>query len=318
MMRKLLIWGAGEACDEVLRNIDFEQNEVVGIVDVLGENQGKKKWGYVISAPDSFDLSSIDIIILASFSRFQEMEKRVFSFGYKGITLPAFHFLRANKKMQTVLELSITDFCNLSCSYCSQGSPVQEERKWMSFNDIKKIAEIMRPYEFSAIKISGGEPTLHLEFNKITSNLKKLFPAHKYVIATNGAKYLEYKELIDDVYNVVDLSWYPGQNDEKIREIRGKYPTVLIKEKGEDMLMNTEGMPNKEQKHLAYRCVYKKIYKIVQNRIYPCCNLFGETVRKGFPPEIVSVSIDKLWRENIKEIDLEPHCINCFVDVARI
>ncbi len=110
------------------------------------------------------------------------------------------------------LELAITDFCNLKCRLCAQGIPLQKDKKEMSFDEFERISKIFKPYEFDVIKISGGEPTLHSQFQKICENIKELFPA-VLELATNGCLLEKYIDNIR-IFDQIDLSNYPGKNDE--------------------------------------------------------------------------------------------------------
>ena len=69
-------------------------------------------------------------------------------------------------------------------------------------------------------------------------------------------------------------------------------------------------------KHAVYQyCEFRKVKKIVQDRIYPCCVVFGQALRQGFSPESVSVPFDENWRENLAKVTIEQYCRRCCVDV---
>ena len=110
------------------------------------------------------------------------------------------------------LELAITDYCNLQCALCSQGTPYQKNKRTMSLDQIERMSLLIRPYEFEVIKISGGEPTLHPQFREICRKLKTWFPARRYEMSTNGFRLEEYVDCIG-VFGAVSLSLYPGKND---------------------------------------------------------------------------------------------------------
>ena len=104
------------------------------------------------------------------------------------------------------LELAITDLCNLKCHLCAQGIPLLKDKREMSFNELERISKFFKPYEFDVIKISGGEPTLHSQFRDICENLKELFPACFYMLATNGFLLEKYKEPLESAFRWAGFS----------------------------------------------------------------------------------------------------------------
>lgn len=85
-----------------------------------------------------------------------------------------------------MLELVITDFCDLSCKNCVRGTPWHENKQNMTLEHLREISHYFNPHEFEHIKVSGGEPTLFREFEKFCLEFPKLFPAKSYSLATNG------------------------------------------------------------------------------------------------------------------------------------
>ena len=57
------------------------------------------------------------------------------------------------------------------------------------------------------------------------------------------------------------------------------------------------------------------VKKVVQDRIYQCCIIFGQSIRQAFDREEISVSLNDTRRENLQGIDIERHCRRCFIDV---
>jgi len=56
----------------------------------------------------------------------------------------------------------------------------------------------------------------------------------------------------------------------------------------------------------------------VQDRIYPCCIVFGLTQTRLELQQNVenfSVAINENWREDIKKLNIEKACSLCWVDV---
>lgn len=220
-------------------------------------------------------------------------------------------------RKRTTLELAITDFCNLDCHLCSQATPLQKDKSVMSIEALKKISSLVKPFEFQTIKISGGEPTLHPEFVQICLQLKKLFPAKRYVLATNGFKLADFKDCLN-VFDQISLVHYPGKNDEVFKQILElKLPNVVSGRKRDYLEMEDVYQEKNINKSNIYnKCIYSKIKKIVDGKIYPCCVIFGQSLRKNIDRNTISVAMDESWRSNLAKVNIENFCKRCFVDVA--
>lgn len=93
--------------------------------------------------------------------------------------------------------IEITNSCNQNCFNCfAETSFEKKEKLFMEYGEIE---EILRNREKDKIRIliSGGEPFLHPEIEKILM-LPEKFPSFKFVINTNGSKLLplKYRDLI--------------------------------------------------------------------------------------------------------------------------
>ena len=214
------------------------------------------------------------------------------------------------------MEIAITDYCNQSCSLCSQGTPLQKDKKTMSMADLEAISRNVRPYEFDVIKISGGEPTLHPQFGEICRNLRRLLPANRYELATNGFRLEQFRDCIG-VFDNIDLASYPGRNDEIVEHFRRlQWANVNIPLKRDGMeMMDVYQEKNGGKENVYDNCAYAGYRKVIQDRIYPCCIIFGQAMRQNIDLDEISVAFDANWRENLAEIDIEQHCGRCFIDV---
>ncbi len=63
-------------------------------------------------------------------------------------------------------------------------------------------------------------------------------------------------------------------------------------------------------------CTNSNVKKIVQSRIYPCCNIFGQSLHYKISRNKISAFVDKNWKENLSKINIEPYCQRCWTDVA--
>lgn len=215
------------------------------------------------------------------------------------------------------LELAIIDFCNLDCPLCSQATPLQKDKKVISLTELQNVARFIKPYEFYTIKISGGEPTLHPQFDKICEKLRIMFPAHDYILATNGANVEKYKDYLH-VFDKIDLTRYPGRNDELFRRLISlNIPNVTATTKRDNIEMeNIYQKRNICKNNIYKRCIYSRMKKIVGSRIYPCCVIFGQAVRNNIDLASVSVVLDEQWRENLAKVNIDRYCKDCYIEAS--
>lgn len=215
----------------------------------------------------------------------------------------------------TKLELAITDFCDLKCPNCSQAIPIMKNKKEMRIDQIKDYA-YLTDGKFDIVKISGGEPTLHSEFDEILYSMPMMFPRAKgFEMATNGWGFFRYTDMID-IFDWICLSRYPGLNDRAYNNIINKnFPNVYAEEKivGRD-LVDINKMPNIAKKDIFEHCSLRFITKIVQDRIYPCCMLFAVSILRKMDRTKVSTPMDEDWKENLADLDydvVEKYCRAC-------
>ena len=224
---------------------------------------------------------------------------------------------------EMALNFIITDFCNLDCEYCIQGVSFIKEKKIMSLEDIRYYSKLIKEDEFNLIKLSGGEPTLHPQFGKVCEALKTLFPGRQYYIATNGKMLKKHLNMIDNI-DYVQLSNYPGVNDEEYNEIlknKDRFPNIIFIKKQKDSELENVFVANNLNLKKAYKyCLrhFPPYIKTIHNRrIYQCCVIFGNAMRQKINHKEISVEFDKNWRENLLKLDINRFCKTCFVNVNR-
>ncbi|MCB9917142.1 MAG: GTP 3',8-cyclase MoaA [Planctomycetes bacterium] len=85
------------------------------------------------------------------------------------------------------LRISITDRCNLRCAYCM---PAEEyrwlpKRELLSFEEIERLARIVRELGVREIRLTGGEPLLRRDVEELVTRLANL-GFDKLAMTTNG------------------------------------------------------------------------------------------------------------------------------------
>jgi len=120
-----------------------------------------------------------------------------------------------------LIDLKITDYCDMGCPFCYQGSSTKGIHA--DLNDIKRAFNRYTgsPYEFA---IGGGEPTQHPEFAKILKGLSGRGNVLNFT--TRSDKWFKDKEIVDAVNKYVSGIAYSVdtiEDAEKFIEYHKKY-----------------------------------------------------------------------------------------------
>ena len=108
------------------------------------------------------------------------------------------------------IRLSITDVCNFKCGYClPNGYQVDksDNRKFLHFEEVRRLARAFSKLGVQKIRLTGGEPTVRKDFFEIIKILKNEAEIKKVVITTNGYHLDEKaKMLVDSGLNGINIS----------------------------------------------------------------------------------------------------------------
>lgn len=115
-----------------------------------------------------------------------------------------------------------TNICNLNCKTCYNRSGLNKERKEISKDQIEQIIKIFIPLGLSRFLISGGEPTLHSEFETIL-DLVDEYPNLSFGIVTNGTQHNDKLiHMLNTHPNFTLQMSLDGSNEEQNRKTRGE------------------------------------------------------------------------------------------------
>jgi len=97
------------------------------------------------------------------------------------------------------LRISVTDHCNLNCSYCSMGSRLNLPRdEILSYEEIQRLVEVAASMGISKVRLTGGEPLLRSDLSELVRTLSQIEGIDDISLTTNGillSKYaIELKE----------------------------------------------------------------------------------------------------------------------------
>ncbi len=88
------------------------------------------------------------------------------------------------------LRLSVTDRCNLRCSYCmpAEGLPVFHREDLLSRQEIMTIAQAAVKLGIRKIRVTGGEPLVRSDIVELLVELGRLPKLERLVLTTNGLR----------------------------------------------------------------------------------------------------------------------------------
>ncbi|MCX7625317.1 MAG: GTP 3',8-cyclase MoaA [Candidatus Sumerlaeaceae bacterium] len=88
----------------------------------------------------------------------------------------------------TYLRVSVTDRCNLRCSYCMPaGRPKWFEReKLLSLEEIVRIVRVAVALGIQKVRITGGEPLVRNDVPQLIAQLREVVDLRELVMTTNG------------------------------------------------------------------------------------------------------------------------------------
>mgnify|MGYP006302547443 CR=1 FL=1 len=86
------------------------------------------------------------------------------------------------------LRISITDYCNLKCFFCSNEgmSLSQKNRKHADVNDLIYLIDILVKNGLKNISLTGGEPTLYKYLDQLINYVNQNEGINGRAIHTNG------------------------------------------------------------------------------------------------------------------------------------
>lgn len=146
-----------------------------------------------------------------------------------------------------IINCFVTEACNFNCPMCHVKESRQKNMAQLSFNDLQKLIKEVAPF-FPSFQLTGGEPLLHPDIEKIV----KLLTDRKMVkgLVTNGLLLEEKAELLvsagldflavsldgPDEKTQFERGYVKGSYDKIIRgirkvlEVRGKklFPNIRI------------------------------------------------------------------------------------------
>ncbi|CAB0035898.1 unnamed protein product [Trichogramma brassicae] len=91
-------------------------------------------------------------------------------------------------RQHTYLRISLTERCNLRCTYCmpANGVPLTKKDKILSTDEIIQLSKYFIDEGVNKIRLTGGEPTVRKDIHEIISQLKDIRGLETLAMTTNG------------------------------------------------------------------------------------------------------------------------------------
>ncbi len=91
-------------------------------------------------------------------------------------------------RIHTYLRISVTDRCNLRCTYCmpKEGIEWKEKKDILTFEEIIRLAKIFTELGIKKIRITGGEPTVRKDLENLIEGLARLPGLETLAMTSNG------------------------------------------------------------------------------------------------------------------------------------
>ncbi|KAL0100673.1 hypothetical protein PUN28_019221 [Cardiocondyla obscurior] len=131
---------------------------------------------------DTVNASTEAAAIAETPSRLQRLRAKLQQDEQQGILTDTFG------RKHTYLRISLTERCNLRCTYCMPAEGVKLTKKdgILKTEEIIQIADLFVKEGVRKIRLTGGEPTVRKDIIDIVEQLKQLRDLEQVAITTNG------------------------------------------------------------------------------------------------------------------------------------
>jgi cyclic pyranopterin phosphate synthase len=91
-------------------------------------------------------------------------------------------------RVATDLRVSVTDRCNLRCTYCmpAEGLDWLPKPELLTFEEITRVVSVMVGLGITSVRLTGGEPLLRRGLPELVRQLASLTPRPSLSMTTNG------------------------------------------------------------------------------------------------------------------------------------
>ena len=110
------------------------------------------------------------------------------------------HLVDRFNRIATNLRVSVTDICNLRCTYCmSEDMQFIDESKIMTFDEIEQLIRVAVSLGVDKVRITGGEPLVRRGLSDLISKVIKIDGIKDVSLTTNGIGLAKQAQALYDV-----------------------------------------------------------------------------------------------------------------------
>jgi len=182
-----------------------------------------------------------------------------------------------------VAYFEITNKCNLNCQTCYNRSGLNAARHEITLTQLQKAVKTLLPFGLRRVLLSGGEPTLHTEFNDILDFIEETLnknPEFSFGIVTNGSsrnpKFIELLNKNERLTLQVSLDGSNEVENAKTRD-SGSFAEAV------DFIRFIDKRAHKTHLNIPFQPLLKMV--ISQYNIHDVEAFFRLAVSLGFVPE---------------------------------
>lgn len=91
-------------------------------------------------------------------------------------------------RTHTYLRLSLTERCNLRCTYCmpADGVPLKPKSEILTFEELGRLARLFASLGINKIRLTGGEPLVRKDVEHLAADLASIPGIDQLAMTTNG------------------------------------------------------------------------------------------------------------------------------------
>lgn len=99
------------------------------------------------------------------------------------------------------LRISVTDKCNLRCTYCMPegGVPLFRHEDVLRFEEIAETVRVAVELGVTKVRLTGGEPLVRRDIVTLVAMLRRIDSIHDLAMSTNGVRLAQYAKALADV-----------------------------------------------------------------------------------------------------------------------
>jgi organic radical activating enzyme len=137
-----------------------------------------------------------------------------------------------HKQSMDVIALDLTSFCNLKCFGCNHFIDEVQTKEKLTVEQVKHFVDESRRlnWQWKEVRLMGGEPTLHPDFNEVCEEVLKIKEFSPNVIVkciTNGTGKIVKEKLKKMPDGILDMSSIDYKGLMQIKEVDGKKTEVI-------------------------------------------------------------------------------------------